>query len=85
MASAPAETEDQLEKGVRYALLSVASALCFYTSAAVWGVIYFGKGPVVRTGYVALFVFIAYDVISVVAGVKMIQLKRSVKSRQTKA
>lgn len=85
LASASVETETRLEAGVRYAVSCVASALCFYTSAVVWGVIYFSKGPIIKAGYVAIFVFIAYDVIAVIAGVKFERIKRSIKSRRAKA
>lgn len=85
LASASAETENKFEAGVRYAFLSVASALCFYTFAVVWGLIYLSNGPTIRTGYVALSVFFAYNVTAVVAAFKFERIKRSMKSKRAKA
>lgn len=85
LASASVEIETKMEAGLRYAVLSVVSALCFYISAVVWGVVYYSNGPIVGTGYVALSVFIAYDVTAVVAGVKLERIKRSMKPKRATA
>lgn len=81
LASAPAGIETKLEAGMRYVVSCVSSALCFYMSAVVWGIIYFSRGPIIKAGYVAIFVFIVYAAIAVVAGVKLERIKRSMKSR----
>lgn len=84
LLSALPEMETKAEAGVYYTRLSLTSALCFYIVVAVWGIVYLSRGPFVKTGDLALSVFVAYHVTATVAHVRLERLKRSMKPRKAK-
>lgn len=84
LLGAPPEMETKAESGIYYTRLSLTSALCFYTVVVVWGIVYLCRRPFVKTGDIALIIFVAYHVTAMVAGVKLERLKKSMKSRRAK-
>lgn len=84
LISAPAEIETKFESYVRWPMLSVMSAIWVYVCAAIWGGIYLNHGPYLVTGYLALLVLVAHEVICMIYGIELARIRRRKKSRGTK-
>ena len=84
LISAPPEIETKFEMFVRWALASLLAALCGYVCAALWGGLYLSGKPTVGSGYAALLVLTACEVIGIIAAFRLSRIKRSMKSGEAK-
>ena len=85
LVSTPAEIETEVESIMRLSRLSLMLALCFYTFAFAWSIFYLSHGPIIETGYAALFIFLIYCVTAVLSIVKLERFKRSIQLRRAEA